>query len=293
MDLDAITFRRIVPPAAIAATFMLLFVAERVRPLRSPKRGLRRRLWTNAWTSAGAFVAGRLAVVPAALALARWNQESGVGLLARVSLPFPVAMLVGVVLMDLTFYWWHRANHRVGLLWRFHCAHHVDPDLDTTTSFRFHPGEVLYSTAFRAAQVAVLGVGPMTYVVFETVFQCGTVFHHSNVRLPVRLERWLNKIVVTPRMHGVHHSTVRHETDSNYSVIFSWWDRLSRTIRLNVPQDAVTIGVPAYLEPDDNRVRSVLAMPLQRQRRYWRRTERVRTSRAEEETEGPPSRMAP
>ncbi len=291
MDLD--TLRRFAPSAAIAVTFLGLFAAERVRPLRTPKRGLRRRLWTNAWTSAGAFAAGRLAVVPAALALARWNQESGVGLLARLSLPLPAAVLAGVVLMDLTFYWWHRANHRVGLLWRFHCAHHIDPDLDTTTSFRFHPGEVLYSTAFRAAQVTVLGVGPLTYIVFETVFQCGTVFHHSNVRLPVRLERWLNKVVVTPRMHGIHHSVVRRETDSNYSTIFSGWDRLHRSLRLNVPQDKVTIGVPAYLKPDDNRVRSVLAMPLRRQRRYWRRTEGVRTRRAEAATQGPPSRMAP
>jgi sterol desaturase/sphingolipid hydroxylase (fatty acid hydroxylase superfamily) len=125
------------------------------------------------------------------------------------------------------------------------------------------------------------------------LFLCGTVFHHSNVHVPVGLERVVNLVFVTPRMHGIHHSAIRDETNSNYSVVFRWWDSLHRSLRLNVPQDAVTIGVPAYLEPEDNRVRSVLAMPLRRQRRYWRRTEGIRTSRADAETRGPPSRMAP
>ena len=179
-------------------------------------------------------------------------------------------MAAGVLLMDLTFYYWHRLNHTRPLLWRFHNVHHADPDMDVTTSFRFHWGEVLYSTVFRLLQVGLIGVLPLTYVVYEVVFNCATLFHHSNLRLPVAWERRLNRVFVTPRMHGVHHSAVGPETNSNYSVIFSWWDRLNRSLRLNVGQTDIVIGVPGYLRPGDNRVLPMLALPFTRQRPYWR-----------------------
>jgi sterol desaturase/sphingolipid hydroxylase (fatty acid hydroxylase superfamily) len=118
--------------------------------------------------------------------------------------------------------------------------------------------------------VLVIGVAPFTYVIYETVFTIETMFHHSNVRLPLGFERWLNKIVVTPRMHGVHHSAVRGETNPNYNVIFSWWDRLHRTLVLNVPQLSIRIGVPGYQNPQDNRFWNLLRLPFIRQKEYWR-----------------------
>jgi sterol desaturase/sphingolipid hydroxylase (fatty acid hydroxylase superfamily) len=179
-------------------------------------------------------------------------------------------LVLGFLLLDLTIYYWHRINHTWPLLWRFHNVHHVDPDLDVSTSFRFHFGEILYSTVFRILQVGLVGVAPFTYVVYELVFQLGTMFHHSNLRLPVKLERWINRVLVTPRMHGVHHSAVGPETNSNYSVVFSWWDRLNRSLRLNIPQGQVIIGVPGYLRPQDNGFLALLALPFRRQRPYWR-----------------------
>jgi sterol desaturase/sphingolipid hydroxylase (fatty acid hydroxylase superfamily) len=146
----------------------------------------------------------------------------------------------------------------------------VDPDLDVSTSFRFHFGEVLYSLGFRVVQVYLIGVSLFTYLVYELVFQCATMFHHSNVRLPITVERVLNNIVVTPRMHGIHHSIVRDETNSNYSVIFRWWDRMHGTLKLNVNQSDVVIGVPAYLRPEDNKFWNLLAQPFRKQREYWR-----------------------
>jgi sterol desaturase/sphingolipid hydroxylase (fatty acid hydroxylase superfamily) len=119
-------------------------------------------------------------------------------------------------MMDLTFYYWHRANRSISFFWRFHNVHHIDPDLDISTSFRFHFGEILYSLVFRAGQIYLLGIPLFTHLVYELVFQCATLFHHSNVRLPITFERSLNKIIVTPRMHGIHHSIVKDETNSNW-----------------------------------------------------------------------------
>jgi sterol desaturase/sphingolipid hydroxylase (fatty acid hydroxylase superfamily) len=142
--------------------------------------------------------------------------------------------------------------------------------MDVTTSFRFHFGETLYSTLFRFLQVGMAGISPATYVLYEVSFNAATMFHHSNLRLPLRLEQALNLVVVTPRMHGLHHSAVGMETNSNYSVVFRWWDHLHRTLRLNVPQAQVVIGVPGYLRPGDNRFLNLLRLPFARQLPYWR-----------------------
>jgi sterol desaturase/sphingolipid hydroxylase (fatty acid hydroxylase superfamily) len=191
-------------------------------------------------------------------------------LLGIVPLSPAVQFGLGFLLMDLSFYYWHVANHRLPFLWRFHNVHHFDPDLDVSTAVRFHFGEVALSAVFRVVQVTVIGPNGWTYVIYELAFQANTLFHHSNVKMPITLERMLNWVLVTPRMHGIHHSQVRDETNSNYSVVFSWWDRLHRSIGLDIPQSAIVIGVPGYSQPADNHFWNVCVVPFQRQRQYWR-----------------------
>jgi sterol desaturase/sphingolipid hydroxylase (fatty acid hydroxylase superfamily) len=157
------------------------------------------------------------------------------------------------------------------VLWRFHNVHHIDPDLDVSTGFRFHFGEVLFSALFRSTQVSLIGMSFITFAVYEGAFQANTLFHHSNLRLPIRVERLLNMILVTPRMHGIHHSQVRSENNSNFGVVFCWWDKLHRTIGLNIPQSTIEIGMSGYSMPEDNRVSYALTLPFRKQRDYWRR----------------------
>lgn len=257
-------------PLVVAAVYLTLFLAERFVPLRARSRSLWPRVLANAVVTALAFVTAALTVRPAVESLLARPPERSFGLLTLWELPVAVEFGVAVLLFDWSFYWWHRAHHRIPLLWRFHNVHHVDPDLDVTTSSRFHVVEIGYSAGFRAVQVVLIGPAAWMYFTYELVFQLCTLFHHSNVRLPLRLERAMNFVLVTPRMHGVHHSDFRRETDSNYSTVFSWWDRLHRSLRLNVPQREIQIGVPGYSLPDDNRPAHLLSMPFHRQRTYWR-----------------------
>src|ERR671918_230556 len=254
----------------IIAVFLTLLMIETRFSLRQRKRSRMERYLINMGVSGLALATGGYIVAPVALTLASWNSESSFGLLSMISLPFTAEFILGFLLMDLTFYYWHRANHSIPLFWRFHNVHHVDPDLDVSTSFRFHFGEVLYSVGFRALQVYLIGISLFTYLAYELVFQCATMFHHSNVRLPITVERWLNKIVVTPRMHGIHHSIVKEETNSNFSVVFRWWDLIHGTLNLDVKQSEVVIGVPGYLEREDNKLLHLLILPFRKQREYWR-----------------------
>jgi sterol desaturase/sphingolipid hydroxylase (fatty acid hydroxylase superfamily) len=278
--------------AAAAGLFVLLFLFERALPLRRSTSSLVARLVVNLGLTALSFATAALVVRPAVAAALTRDAGTPVGLVHLLPMPPPARAVLGFLLLDLAFYYWHLANHLVPVLWRFHNVHHLDPDLDVTTGFRFHAGEVALSAAFRLVQVTLIGVGPATLAVYEAAFQLNTLFHHSNVRLPLRLERLLNLLLVTPRMHGIHHSQVRDEANSNFSVVLPWWDHLHRTLRLNVPQRRLVIGVPGYAAPADNGLWATLAAPFRRQREYWRSPAGTAVERDPSDLAGTPGRMA-
>src|SRR5207245_7267395 len=238
------------------------------------------------------FAATVALVHPATKWALHWSAEKPFGLVHLVGLPACAKFALGFLLVDLAFYYWHIANHRVPFLWRFHNVHHIDPDLDVSTGFRFHFGEVAMSTAFRIVQVSLIGLSGWAFAVYEVVFQANTLFHHSNLRLPIRFERWLNKVLVTPRMHGIHHSQVQRENNSNFGVVFPWWDRFHRTLGLNIAQAQIAIGIAGYSQPDDNQLRNALLMPFRKQRDYWRQEAGTIVNRTESPSRQPPSYLA-
>jgi sterol desaturase/sphingolipid hydroxylase (fatty acid hydroxylase superfamily) len=159
-----------------------------------------------------------------------------------------MGLAVDVLLLDFLIYWWHRLNHRLPILWRFHEVHHLDRFLDTTTAVRFHFGEVLLSAAARALVIVVFDVPLVSVLVFEALVLTAAIFHHSNLRLPAGLERTLARAVITPSIHWVHHHAVRRDTDSNYGTIFSFWDPLFGTRSPTRRGPAMPIGVERRTE---------------------------------------------
>jgi sterol desaturase/sphingolipid hydroxylase (fatty acid hydroxylase superfamily) len=255
----------------LGCLFLILFICERRLPLRQATQPVGERLLVNLSISALAIGTAAALVQPAGATALEFVSNRGFGLLSWLEVPAAVRFAIAFVFLDLSFYYWHLANHKIPFLWRFHNVHHVDRDLDVSTAFRFHFGEVAMSAGFRVAQILVLGVSVVEFAIYELVFQTSTLFHHSNLRLPLQVERRLNLILVTPRMHGIHHSEIRHENNSNFSVVFPWWDRLHRTLRLDIPQSQIVIGIPGYAEIADGRLRETLLMPFRCQRDYWRR----------------------
>lgn len=253
----------------ILGAFGLLTWLERRRPLRREVEPKLRRTARNLAVAGIGAVALQLTERPIALELAALVERHDLGLLKFLRLPLWLETVLAVVLLDYTLYVWHVLTHKVPFLWRFHVTHHVDLDLDASTALRFHFGELALSVPWRAAQLITIGVSPIAYSTWQSLVFLSIMFHHSNVELPIGLERWLNRLIVTPRMHGIHHSIVREETNSNWSSGLTIWDRLHGTLRLNVPQDKITIGVPAYREPEDVELLKILPMPFGQQRPTW------------------------
>jgi sterol desaturase/sphingolipid hydroxylase (fatty acid hydroxylase superfamily) len=200
--------------------FVMLFILERWFPVARWFSGATR-LVRNLALAGFNFIASPLIVIPlsawAASHALDWRPDWWSGY-------FGLGM--DLLLLDFWIYWWHRANHVLPFLWRFHEVHHLDEMLDTTSALRFHFGEVLLSSLVRAVVIFLLAVPLTSVVVFETLVLVSALFHHSNVKLPSRFERALSRIVVTPSIHWVHHHAIRRDTDSNYSTVLSVWDRL-------------------------------------------------------------------
>ena len=261
---------RLITATVIAVVFTLMLLCESVSPLRRSRESKLRRVARNLATAGISLGAMTLLQAPILVPVSHWTMSYSVGLLNLVVWPRWLEVATAIILLDYTLWWWHRASHQIPFLWRFHLPHHVDRDLDTSTALRFHFGELSLSVAYRAAQIVVLGTDPFVVWLWQTILFASILFHHSNIRLPRELERWLVLFVVTPRMHGIHHSQQRNETNSNWASLFTWWDYIHRTLLLNVPQSGVTIGVPAYQKEQDVTIGKVLSLPFVRQRDDWR-----------------------
>jgi sterol desaturase/sphingolipid hydroxylase (fatty acid hydroxylase superfamily) len=177
-----------------------------------------------------------------------WAGRFSLDLTHRIPLSAYPKTVIIFILFDIWMYFWHMANHRISFLWLFHRAHHADTDMDTTTALRFHPGELILSTFIRLPVVILLGMSFAEILLFETLLNISTLFHHSNLAIPEKWDRILRAVIVTPNMHRVHHSVELLETNSNYTSLLSVWDRLFRSFRKSEDTQTITIGLQRFRE---------------------------------------------
>lgn len=178
---------------------------------------------------------------------------------------FAGIVTLSVILLDMIIYWQHRLFHTVPLLWRFHKMHHADSHVDTTTGLRFHPVEIAISLGVKAAAVALLGIPAVAIVIFEVALNGFALFNHANIRLSQKWDDRVGRVLITQRLHRIHHSQAKAESNSNYGFSVSWWDRLfnSFTPRAQYSDETLPIGqkdVPAV--KGNASIRALLMQPF-------------------------------
>jgi sterol desaturase/sphingolipid hydroxylase (fatty acid hydroxylase superfamily) len=207
----------------------------------------------------------RLLFPAAAVGMAVYAAEHQWGLFNLLPLPVPLALILSIVLLDLVIWTQHLVVHKFPLLWKLHRVHHADLDYDLTTGARFHPLEILLSMLIKFAAILVIGPPVVAVVIFEVLLNATAMFNHGNVRLPLRLDRWLRLVLVTPDMHRVHHSVEDDETNSNFGFNLSIWDRLFGTYRdqPRAGHEGMTIGIRDHRDPREvDRLPGMLALPF-------------------------------
>ncbi len=221
------------------------------------------------WTNNLALTALNTAVVRfvlplSAVAVAQIALQKQWGLLHLFNLPTWANILIAVVSLDLLIYFQHVISHSIGMFWRLHRVHHADHDIDVTTGLRFHPLEILLSMLLKMAAIVLLGAHPLAVMIFEVLLNATAMFNHGNINLPIRFDKILRLILVTPDMHRIHHSQQRDETDSNYGFNLPWWDYLFKTYRAEprLGQNDMKIGLPEFPGSDVQRLDVMLLLPL-------------------------------
>lgn len=248
--------------------FALLAAVETLVPRRARKQ-TRSRRWVANWgitllntvtLRAMAFALPLLAVGAAVDA-----GRQGWGVFNVLDWPIWVEVVLAILILDFAIWLQHLITHKIPILWRLHRVHHADVDMDVTTAIRFHPVEIALSMVLKIGLVYLLGPAALAVILFEIILNGTAMFNHANIRLPLRLDATLRKVLVTPDMHRVHHSVHRHEHDSNYGFALSIWDRMFGTYIAQpaAGHDEMEVG----LEWQDDRPSKLvwsLALPFRR-----------------------------
>jgi len=242
----------------------LVFVVELMIPKRALQQSFAVRWLNNIGLDvlAGYFL--RFLVPIAGIDLALRIEVKEFGLLNFSSLPMLIKVIIGIFLLDLVAYISHRLYHRYLLLWRCHLVHHSDSSVDFTTHLRHHPFESLISLAINLAVIAMLGIPALAVFVYGLLAHVVSTFSHGNIVLSEQLDSFIRRFIITPDMHRVHHSVDKLETNSNYGIVFPWWDRLFNTY---VAQPAkghldMKLGLDRFRDPRDLYIDRLLLQPF-------------------------------
>lgn len=261
-------YETIVRLSAFAGIFLIMAVLEVTMPRKKRVLAKGKRWFTNISLVIVDTLALRLTMPILAVGMADYAAGRGWGLLALIDLPIWAEIIIAFLLLDMLIYAQHIAFHKVPILWRFHKVHHADRDLDVTSGARFHPVEAVISMAYKLLCIALIGPAAMAVFLFEVILNASSMFHHANFRLPLALDRVLRRVIVTPDMHRVHHSTIERETNSNYSFFLTIWDRIFGTYVAQPEKghDEMTVGLYEYQDGKPGNLIWSLLVPFTRNR---------------------------
>jgi sterol desaturase/sphingolipid hydroxylase (fatty acid hydroxylase superfamily) len=264
MRTGLLVFEPMIRLAAFGGVFAVMAAWELFAPRRKQSVGRTWR-WPN---NLGVVVVDTLVVrilfPTAAVGLALIAEARGFGFFNVVAFPGWIGVVLSVVILDLAIYLQHVLFHAVPGLWRLHRMHHADLDIDVTTGLRFHPIEIVLSILIKFAVIAVLGAPAIAVLIFEVLLNATSMFNHSNVHIPSRIDRVLRWFVVTPDMHRIHHSILSRETNSNFGFNLPWWDHLLGTYRAQpeAGHEGMTIGIEQFRDPRELGLDRMLLQPF-------------------------------
>lgn len=208
---------------------LVLSGLEFISPLTKRKSNRPQQWFTNLSIVVIDTIALRLLFPVLAVGTAYYADDNGIGLFNILNINQYISTILSLLMLDILIYGQHVMMHKVPLLWRMHRMHHTELGLDTTSAVRFHPFEIILSMIIKMAFVLIMGVPVVAVIIFEIILNGLALFNHSNIKLPVFIEKLLRNIIITPEIHWIHHSEIAKETNSNYGFNLCIWDKIFST----------------------------------------------------------------
>lgn len=262
-ELNSVQIEPYLRLAVFVGILLIMMLAEALFPRR--QKQFRHQRWP---ANIGLVVLNtlllRLILPGATIVLALWAERDHIGLFNLISLPDWFSLLLAVIVLDMLIYWQHRLSHTIPLLWRFHRMHHADTMIDVTTGSRFHPVEIAFSMLLKLLAILLLGPSAWAVIIFEVLLNATAMFNHSNINLPLSLDRFIRRLFVTPDMHRVHHSVFANEYNQNFGFNLSIWDYLfnSYTAQPQAGHLEMQIGLPYFRADREMRLLQMLSQPF-------------------------------
>jgi sterol desaturase/sphingolipid hydroxylase (fatty acid hydroxylase superfamily) len=249
---------------AFLSIISLVILWEFIQPKRKLSQNKAKRWFNNISLVAMDSLIVRLLLPLGAVGVASWAEQNQIGLLQLLHWNETIGIILAMVLLDMIIYWQHRFFHKIPVLWRLHQVHHADRDIDVSTGLRFHPIEILISMLIKFAAILLLGAPVIAVVLFEVILNGMAMFNHGNLKLPKTLDSLLRIMIVTPDMHRVHHSILKHETNSNYGFNISLWDRFfdSYHAQPDLGHHNMVIGLEQYQNEPTHSILWMLRLPF-------------------------------
>jgi sterol desaturase/sphingolipid hydroxylase (fatty acid hydroxylase superfamily) len=252
----------IIPSAGlILGAMALISLVETAIPLHVRGRASRAHVAPNLTFTLVTFAGNALLGVPVVWGLS-WLQQHDLGLLNMLRVPGWLHFAVVLLVLDLSFYVVHIGMHKLPGWWRFHAVHHSDPEVDVTTTIRQHPGETLIRYLSLTSFAFVIGASPAAFLVYRLAAALNGLLEHANVRMPLWLDRALSLVTTWPHYHKIHHSRIPAETDSNYSNLFSIWDRMFGTFTPSSRGVSVSCGLDGLDDVETQTTAGLFALPF-------------------------------
>ncbi len=250
--------------AAMALSLAVFLAWEALKPYYAYKSGHWLRSLNNAIVGLFNAAFARLAFAGLGYWALSLAADARFGLLNIVALPSWASIALTMLVLDLWTYWWHRLNHTVNFLWRFHRAHHTDTEMGVTTAYRFHPVELALSSLLRVPLILAFGLKPEGLLWYELILNVSIAFHHANLGIGDKADALVRALFVSPIMHKLHHSVEPREFSSNYSSILSLWDRLFGSWTVTDKPRGIVLGLRVYRDERWQSVIGILLTPFKR-----------------------------
>jgi sterol desaturase/sphingolipid hydroxylase (fatty acid hydroxylase superfamily) len=249
-------------PFTAVVVLLLFYLWESIAPFFKNRRHRIRHGGRNLTIAGVNVIVLVLVFSGVTVTVATFTDDNRIGVLHWLGLPSSILAVAAFVLMDLWTYWWHRLNHTIPFLWRFHRMHHSDPEMDVTTATRFHTGEVTISSSLRLFLIPLVGMPIWVLILYDILLLANTQFHHANIALKRPVDRFIRLFVVSPNMHKIHHSRMQIETDSNFSSLLSVWDRIFKSFRKRQNYAEIQFGLDDFDADENQTVKALLTTPL-------------------------------
>ena len=255
--------------AIIVSMFVLFSVAEVLIPMNRLQAGLSFRWFTNLMLTLVILLVFKLLGPVFAILSSMLAEQLELGLFNQINPSLPLVLFSGILLLDFKQYWFHRLVHYFDALWLVHRVHHSDIEIDLTTGFRFHPIEAILSSLFDLLLIVIFGIAAEVLLLRYLLIYLFNFFTHGNILIPASIDRALKWVLVTPSMHHLHHAMDKRAANSNFGVLFSFWDRLFSTYMSELPRAAkgegepgLVYGIPEYREPSRLNLWLLTLMPF-------------------------------